>query len=78
MAYDKTQVHAVADGVVALVYALKDGIDVTDVGAATGLLTSFMSAADEAKDTDAFLMHLGSRILDVVGDQRVDTEAPGE
>ena len=74
MAYNKAQVQEAADALWAVIQAARDGIQAEDMGAAVMLLTSIASVADNAKDTDAFVAHLASRLLDHVGDELVDAE----
>lgn len=71
--YNKEQVVAAADAIVATIDAVKDGLDAADVGAAVTLLTAVAAAADEFKgDTDAAVLHLVAAIADRIGDQRVN------
>jgi len=77
MAYEKAQVHAAADAVYAVIQAVKDGLDIADVGAAITLLTAFVGAADEFKDdTDAAGLHLAARLADRFGDERINPVDP--
>lgn len=77
MAYNKSEVEAVADAVMNAIKAVKDGIGVDDTAAAIALFTAFAAAADEFKnDTDAAVLHLGGRLMTSYGDTRVNPEAP--
>lgn len=71
--YNKEQVQAVGSAIVKTIEAVKDGVDVSDVGTAIELMTAFAGAADEFKgDTDAAILHLVASIADGIGDARVD------
>jgi hypothetical protein len=74
MAYEKTQVQAVGDALLALVAAIRvDGVGIDDLDEAVMLLTALGGASDEFKaDADAALLHLAGYILDRVGDTRVN------
>lgn len=72
MAYDETQVRAFASALLKAVDAIKtDGLGADDADEAMGVLSTLAAAADEAKDTDAFALHLISQLSDEVGDRMV-------
>ena len=52
-----------------------DGLGADDMDEVIGLMTAIAAAADEAKDTDAFALHLISELADQIGDRRVDPPA---
>jgi hypothetical protein len=75
MMYNKAQVEAVGDAILATIDAVKDGLGPEDVVAAVGLLTSFSAAADEFKgDADAAILHLVGHMASKIGDTRMDAE----
>ena len=73
--YKESDVRAFARSLVGGYDAVADGIDVQDTAAAVDLMTKFAAAANEARDRDAFGLHLISEIADVLGDRRVDPPA---
>lgn len=75
--YNKAQVEAAGDALLAAIEAVRDGLDVTDVTAAVSLLTAIGGAADEFRtDTDAAVLHLVSHVAGKLGDARVDAGDP--
>lgn len=66
MTYDESQVRDLADAIVAAVDAVKDdGVGADDLDEAYGVIAALAGAADEAKDTDAFLAHMISQLSKV-------------
>lgn len=76
MAYDEGQVRELAQALLGAVDAVRDGLGPEDAAAGVSLLTALSAAADEARDTDAFALHLISELADVIGDRRVNSEDP--
>ena len=75
MAYDKTQVQALGAKVVAMVNAVADGVDVSDISVGMELLTAFMSASDEiSADKDAAILDVVAGAASAYADQRRDPE----
>jgi hypothetical protein len=76
MSYEKAELAALADKVLQMFDAVRDGVSLDDLDEAVGLLTAFGAASDEIKqDTDAALLHVAAALLDRVGDRRLDAPA---
>lgn len=73
MTYDESQVRQLADSIIKGVDAVKDdGIGVDDLDEAYGIMTALGAAADEAKDTDAFISHMISEFAKIGAARRGD------
>lgn len=71
--YDKTKIEDAAVSLYNLVQALRDGVDASDSVQAINFLTKVTSAASSFQaDKDAAVLHLISKVMEVIGDDRVD------
>lgn len=75
MAYDKTQVTALADSLFAAGVAFSDGIQLgDDSDEILAIIPAVVGAADEFQgDVAATIMYLGSRLLELGGDLKRQT-----
>lgn len=78
MAYNKQDVTNLADKLVAAVDAVVvDGFQLSDDSdELAGVAMAIPPVANEAKDTDAFILHLIEALAGKIGDRRVDPEPP--
>jgi hypothetical protein len=77
MAADKEQCKNVGKAFVALLFGLRDGLDLEDAGNLQGLVSAGIAAIDDFKnDGDAATLYAISGAAEEFGDRRLDVEVP--
>lgn len=71
--YDKVKIEDAAVKSVDMFDALSDGVGVEDSAQLMSLISSLVAAADAFQaDKDAAVLHYVSKVIEVIGDRRVD------